>query len=48
MNALWVFVSLMNGVFWQYLDKFVQGFLDNILIYFHMLEDHKEHLRKLL
>jgi hypothetical protein len=32
-NALGVFMSLMNGVFHEYLDKFVQVFIDDILIY---------------
>ena len=31
-NATGVFMSLMNGVFHEYLDKFVQVFNDNILI----------------
>jgi hypothetical protein len=31
-NALGVFMSLMNGVFREYLDKFVQVFIDDILI----------------
>ena len=31
-NAPGVFMSLMNGVFREYLDKFVQVFIDNILI----------------
>lgn len=29
----------------QQLGKFVLVFVDNILIYFKMVEDHKEHLR---
>jgi hypothetical protein len=32
-NSPCVFMSLMNGVFRKYLDKFVQVFLDDILIY---------------
>ena len=31
-NAPGVFMSLMNRVFREYLDKFVQVFIDNILI----------------
>jgi hypothetical protein len=31
-NTLGVFMSLMNGVFREYLDKFVQVFIDDILI----------------
>ena len=32
-NAPGVFMSLMNGVFHEYLDKFIQVFIKNILIY---------------
>jgi hypothetical protein len=31
-NAPEVFMSLMNGVFHEYLDKFVQVFIDEIFI----------------
>jgi hypothetical protein len=47
-NAPGVFMSLMNGVFREYLDKFIQVFIDDILIYSRMMEDHDEHLRLLL
>jgi hypothetical protein len=43
-NAPGVFMSLMNGVFHEYLDKFVQVFIDDILIYSRMMEEHDEHL----
>jgi hypothetical protein len=32
-NAPAAFMCLMNGVFWEYLDKFVIVFLYNILVY---------------
>ena len=32
-NTPGVFMSLMNGVFREYLDKFVQVFIDDTLIY---------------
>lgn len=32
-NAPGVFMNLMNGIFMDYLDKFVQIFIDDILIY---------------
>jgi hypothetical protein len=32
-NAPGVFMSLMNGVFHEYLEKFFQVFIDDILIY---------------
>jgi hypothetical protein len=41
-------MSLMNGVFDEYLDKFVQVFIDDILIYSRMTEEHDEHLRLVL
>jgi hypothetical protein len=47
-NAPGVFMSLMNGVFHEYLDKFIQVFIDNILIYSRMMEEHDEHLRLVL
>jgi hypothetical protein len=37
-------MSLMNGVFREYLDKFVQVFIDDILIYSQTTEEHDEHL----
>jgi hypothetical protein len=43
-----VFMSLMNGVFYEYLDTFVQVFIDDILIYSRMTEEHDEHLRLIL
>ena len=47
-NAPGVFMSLMNGVFHEYLDKFVQVFIDDILIYSRTMEEHDEHLRLVL
>jgi hypothetical protein len=47
-NAPAVFMSLMNGVFWKYLDCFVQVFLDDILIYSKNEREHEEHLRVVL
>ena len=43
-NAPGVFMSLMNGVFREYLDKFVQVFIDNILTYSRTMEEHDKHL----
>ena len=43
-NSPGVFMSLMNGVFREYLDKFIQVFIDDILIYSRMMEEHDEHL----
>jgi hypothetical protein len=47
-NAPGVFMSLMNGVFREYLDKFIQVFIDNILIYSQTMEEHNEKLRLVL
>jgi len=47
-NAPGVFMSLMSGVFCEYLVKFVQVFIDDILIYSRMKEEHDKHLRLVL
>jgi hypothetical protein len=47
-NAPTVFMSLMNGMFREYLETFVHVFIDDILIYSSMIEDHDENLRLLL
>jgi hypothetical protein len=47
-NAPFVFMCLMNGVFQDYLDKFVIVFLDDILVYSKSEEEHQHHLRMLL
>jgi hypothetical protein len=47
-NAPVIFMCLMNGVFREYLDKFVILFLDEIFIYSKLEEDHEHHLRMVL
>jgi hypothetical protein len=47
-NAPIVFMCLMNGVFREYLDKFVIVFLDDILVYSKSEEEHEHHLRMVL
>jgi hypothetical protein len=47
-NAPIVFMCLMNGIFEDYLDKFVIVFLDEILIYSNLEEEHEKHLRMVL
>jgi hypothetical protein len=47
-NAPGVFMSLMNGLFREYLYKFVHVFIDDILIYSQMKENHDKHLRLVL
>jgi hypothetical protein len=47
-NAPGVFMSLMNGVFREYLDKFVQEFIDDMSIYSRTMEELDEHLHLVL
>jgi hypothetical protein len=47
-NSPTIFMCLMNGLFREYLDKFVIVFLDNILIYSKSEEGNEQHLRMVL
>jgi hypothetical protein len=47
-NAPAYFMSMMNKVFMEYLDKFVVVFIDDILIYSNSKEEHVGHLRLIL
>jgi hypothetical protein len=47
-NAPAFFMYLMNSVFMDYLDKFVEVFINDILIYSQNEEEHKEHLKMVL
>ena len=47
-NAPAYFMSMMNKVFMEYLDKFVVVFIDDIMVYSKNKEEHKEHLRLVL
>jgi hypothetical protein len=40
-NAPAYFMSMMNKVFMEYLDKFVVVFIDDILIYSNSKEEHE-------
>jgi hypothetical protein len=42
------FMYLMNKVFMEYLDKFVVVFIDDILVFSKMEEEHGKHLRLVL
>ena len=39
------FMYLMNKVFMEYLNKFVVVFIDDILVFSKIEEEHEEHLR---
>jgi hypothetical protein len=45
-NAPATFCTLMNDIFWEWLDDFVVVYIDDILIYSGSLEEHAECLRK--
>ena len=48
MNALASFQWFINKVLREYLDIFVIAYLDNILIFLDMLEEHVSHITKTL
>lgn len=41
-------MDLMNRIFRPYLDRFVEIFIDDILVYSASEEDHEQHLRTVL
>ncbi|GJW95613.1 retrotransposon protein, putative, ty3-gypsy subclass [Tanacetum coccineum] len=47
-NASDVFMDLMNPIFHEYLDRFFIVFIDDILLYSKMREEHEDHLRIVL
>jgi hypothetical protein len=47
-NALAYFMYMMNKVFMEYLDKFVVVFVDDILVFSKIEEEHVMHLRLVL
>jgi transposase InsO family protein/murein DD-endopeptidase MepM/ murein hydrolase activator NlpD len=47
-NAPATFQAMINHVLREYLDVFVIAYLDDILIYSKTLENHKEHVHKVL
>jgi hypothetical protein len=47
-NAPAYFMYMINKVFMEYLDKFVMGFIDDILVYSRNEGEHEGHLRLVL
>ena len=47
-NALAAFQGLMNDILRECFDHFTSAFLDNIIIYSHTLEEHKQHVIEVL
>ncbi|KAK9148304.1 hypothetical protein Scep_007061 [Stephania cephalantha] len=47
-NAPATFCNLMNDVLKEFIDRFVVVYLDDIVIYSQNLQDHVDHLRKVL
>jgi len=47
-NAPFVFMEYMNRIFHPYLDQFVVVFIDDILVYSKLEEEHVKHLRVVL
>ena len=47
-NVPATFMSLINGVFWSFIDPFVIVFIDDILVYSRSEEEHADHLHTIL
>jgi hypothetical protein len=47
-NTLTHLMYLMNSIFMEELDKFVVVFIDDILVYSKIMEEHEEHMRVML
>ena len=47
-NTLTTFQRLMNKVLRQYIRKFVQVYLDDVIIYSNNLTEHKRHIKAVL
>ena len=47
-NAPLTFTTLMNTIFWEEMDNFVIVYIDNILVYSNMAEEHIRHLEVVL
>src|SRR5204862_7872223 len=47
-NTSAIFQKLINHVLYDYLDKFVIAYLNDILIYFKNEENHEKHVKEIL
>ncbi len=47
-NASATFQRLMNKVLRRYIGKFVQVYLDDVIIYSNNLDEHKKHIKAVL
>ena len=47
-NAPATFQVLVNNTLQEDLDKFITAYLDDVLIYSETLEEHREHVKKVL
>ncbi len=47
-NALTTLQRLINKILRQYIGKFVQVYLDNVIIYSNNLDEYKRHIRVVL
>lgn len=47
-NGPATFQNFINDTFMEYLDEFVVAYLDDILVYSNSLEEHREHVKKVL
>jgi hypothetical protein len=43
-----MFVTFMNSIFHEKLDKFMIIYIDDILVYSNTMEEHEEHLKYVL
>ena len=47
-NAPSTFQQLMTAIFWEFLERFIHVYLDNIFIYSQSIREHIEHIMKVL
>jgi hypothetical protein len=43
-NVPATFQTMINDILWEYLDKFVVVYLDDILIYLETLEEYRKYI----